>query len=244
MERELLDVREIRIVFLDGRVMLFLGLWDGVGCGVDRGVYVTVPVLGGILGSYWGSWGCDSAVSLPRLAASASLSASCWSMMSRCCCRHSSISNTMCFNHRPHFVCNAIKSSRVNSQRSAISYLEEVKGEEEEEVKDVKGKGKGKRAKKRKAAPKDTEIKAEGSAQRQDKGKGKEEKEATKKKRHRKDKAEEEGEEEEKPTKKRKGKEEGEEEKPETKDKAVLVGKLCQFATVDPLRQEAPGVCR
>ena len=113
--------------------------------------------------------------------------------------------------------------------------VEEVKGEEEEEVKDVKGQGKGKRAKKGKAAPQETEIKAEGSAQRHDKGKGKEEKEATKKKRHRKDKAEEEGEEEEKPTKKRKGKEEeGEEEKPKKEGKAVPVGKLCRFATVDP----------
>ena len=49
-------------------------------------------------------------LSLPRTAASASRSASCWSMMSSCSCRRSSISKSMCFNHRSHFVRNAIKS--------------------------------------------------------------------------------------------------------------------------------------
>ena len=123
--------------------------------------------------------------------------------------------------------------------------VSEVKVKEEEEIKDVKGKGKGKRAKEGKVAPKDTEIKAEGSAQLHDKGKEESKKEATKKKRQRKDKAEEKEEEEEKPTKKRKGKEEeGEEEKPKKKGKAVSVVKLTRFATVEPSRQEAPGLCR
>ena len=113
--------------------------------------------------------------------------------------------------------------------------MEEVRLEEEEEVKDVKGKGKGKRAKEGKAAPKDTEIKAEGSTQRHDKGKAESKKEATKRKRHKKDKAEEEEAEEAKPTKKRKGKEEeGEEEKPKKKGKAVPLPKLIRFATIEP----------
>ena len=119
--------------------------------------------------------------------------------------------------------------------------MEEVKSEEEE---DIKGMGKGKSAKKGKVAPKEekeatkkeTKIKAEGSAQRYDKGKEKEEKETTKKKRHRKDKAEEEAEEEVKPRKKRKGREEEGEEKLKTKGKAIPVNKSCRFANVEPYK--------